>query len=113
MHYYQKNIGDYRAATAHLTLLEHGVYNWLIDTYYSNEQPLPLDERVLFRMSLARSEDEKQAVRDILDEFFIKTDAGCPHKFTALQIKWLLTEFSNEFVEKSKSFKFKHEGGAV
>ena len=39
--------------------------------------------------------------------------AGCPHKFTALQIKWLLTEFSNEFVEKSKSFKFKHEGGAV
>lgn len=60
MHYYQKNIGDYRSATAHLSLLEHGVYNWLIDTYYSNEQPLPLDERVLFRMSLARSEDEKQ-----------------------------------------------------
>jgi uncharacterized protein YdaU (DUF1376 family) len=76
MHYYQKNIGDYRAATAHLTLLEHGVYNWLLDTYYSNEQPLPLDERILFRLTLARSEDEKQAVRDVLGEFFTKTDAG-------------------------------------
>ena len=76
MYYYQKNIGDYRAATAHLTLLEHGVYNWLLDTYYSNEQPLPLDERVLFRLTLARSEDEKQAVRDVLGEFFTKTDAG-------------------------------------
>ena len=76
MHYYQKNIGDYRAATAHLSLLEHGVYNWLLDTYYSNEQPLPLDERVLFRLTLARSEDEKQAVRDVLDEFFTKTDTG-------------------------------------
>ena len=76
MYYYQKNIGDYRAATAHLTLLEHGVYNWLLDTYYSNEKPLPLDERVLFRLTLARSEDEKQAVRDVLGEFFTKTDDG-------------------------------------
>lgn len=80
MHYYKKNIGDYRAATAHLTLLEHGVYNWLIDTYYVNEQPLPLDERTLFRTAGARTEDEKQAVRDILDEFFAKTEAGWVHK---------------------------------
>jgi uncharacterized protein YdaU (DUF1376 family) len=76
MHYYQKNIGDYRSATAHLTLLEHGVYNWLLDTYYSSEQPLPLDERVLFRLTLARSDEEKQAVRDVLGEFFAQTDAG-------------------------------------
>lgn len=80
MYYYKKNIGDYRSATAHLTLLEHGVYNWLLDTYYINEQPLPLDERVLFRMALSRTEDEKQAVRDILGEFFTQTEAGWIHK---------------------------------
>lgn len=76
MHYYKKNIGDYRSATAHLSLLEHGVYSWLLDTYYLNEKPLPLNERELFRMALARSEDERNAVRDILSEFFVETESG-------------------------------------
>lgn len=79
MHYYQKNIGDYRADTAHLSLLEHGVYNWLIDTYYLNETPLPSDEKKLMRMALARTEDEQEAVRTVLDEFFVLTDDGWEH----------------------------------
>ena len=33
MHYYTKHIKDYKTDTAHLTLLEHGVYNSLIDLY--------------------------------------------------------------------------------
>jgi uncharacterized protein YdaU (DUF1376 family) len=41
---------------------------------------LPLDERALFRLTMARTEDEKQAVRDILGEFFTQTDAGWIHK---------------------------------
>ncbi len=44
MYHDKKNIGDYRSATAHLTLLEHGVYNWLLDTYYLNEKRSPKNE---------------------------------------------------------------------
>ena len=87
LHYYKKNIGDYRSATAHLSLLEHGVYNWLLDTYYLNEKPLPLNERELFRMSLARTEDEKNAVRDILVEFFVETENGWVHNRCESEVK--------------------------
>lgn len=87
MHYYKKNIGDYRSATAHLSLLEHGVYNWLLDTYYLNEKPLPLNERELFRMALARTEDEKNAVRDILIEFFVETENGWVHNRCESEVK--------------------------
>lgn len=87
MHYYKKNIGDYRGATSHLTLLEHGVYGWLLDTYYMDEKPLPLDERQLFRVALARTEEEKQAVRDVLNEFFVKTENGWLHNRCELEIK--------------------------
>lgn len=87
MHYYKKNIGDYRGATSHLSLLEHGVYGWLLDTYYMDEQPLPLDERQLFRIALARNDEEKQAVRDVLDEFFEKTEKGWMHNRCEMEIK--------------------------
>ncbi len=87
MHYYKRNIGDYRSATSHLTLLEHGVYGWLLDTYYLDEKPLSLDERQLFRIALARTEDEKQAVRDVLDEFFEKTEQGWVHGRCELEIR--------------------------
>ncbi len=87
MHYYKKNIGDYRSATAHLSLLEHGVYNWLLDTYYLNEKPLPLNERELFRMALARTKDEKNAVRDILIEFFVETENGWVHNRCESEVK--------------------------
>lgn len=87
MHYYKKNIGDYRSATAHLSLLEHGVYNWLLDTYYLNEKPLPLNERELFRLALARTEEEKNAVRDILAEFFVETENGWVHNRCESEVK--------------------------
>lgn len=87
MHYYKKNIGDYRSATAHLSLLEHGVYNWLLDTYYLNEKPLPLNGRELFRLALARTEEEKNAVRDILAEFFVETENGWVHNRCESEVK--------------------------
>ena len=80
MYHYQKNIGDYRSATMHLSLLEHGVYNQLLDWYYLDENPLPLDNRTLFRRLSARTEAEEQAVIDVLSEMFTKTDEGWVHK---------------------------------
>lgn len=76
MHYYQYNIADYRKDTSHLSLLEHGCYRQLLDQYYLDEKPLPADEDKLFRLFNARTEDEKQAMRNVLLDFWTKTEAG-------------------------------------
>lgn len=46
------------------------MYCLLLDVYYTAEKPLPLDERAVFRLVGARAEDEREAVRTILGEFF-------------------------------------------
>lgn len=76
MHYYQYNIADYRKDTTHLSLLEHGCYRQLLDQYYLDEKPLPADEDKLFRLFNARTEDEKQAMRNVLMDFWTKTEGG-------------------------------------
>lgn len=76
MYYYQKHIGDYRSATAHLDLLHHGVYQYLMETCYMNEQPLPVEVVKVCRLCGARTQEEKEAVQNILDEFFTLTEAG-------------------------------------
>ena len=73
MHYYQHNIADYRKDTSHLSLLEHGVYHQLLDQYYLSEAPIPLDLTKLFRLMSARGENEKSAIENVLNDFFIKT----------------------------------------
>lgn len=79
MFYFKFHIGDYRTDTQHLTLLEHGVYMTLMATYYTNEQPLPKDERQLLRLAGARTPEEKQAVIDVVNEFFIPTETHWVH----------------------------------
>jgi len=80
MHYYQKNIGDYRRDTMNLSLLEHGVYMTLIDHYTLNEEPFSLDQLDICWAIGARTDDEKTAVCLILSKFFIETDKGYTHK---------------------------------
>jgi uncharacterized protein YdaU (DUF1376 family) len=80
LHYYNFNIGDYRRDTFHLTLLEHGVYRQLIDTYYLNERPLSADTAVVMRTHSARTKEEKAAVLAVLENFFFLTPEGWIHK---------------------------------
>jgi len=80
MHYYQHNIGDYRRDTAHLTLLEHGVYRQLMDQYYLNEKPLPLDLDKLYRLMSVHTEEEKNAIKNVLEDFFMEVKDGYTHK---------------------------------
>jgi len=70
MHYYRFNIGDYKKDTGHLSIVEHGVYRQLIDLYYTNEAPIISDIRKLSRLISARTDDEIQALHDVLDDFF-------------------------------------------
>jgi uncharacterized protein YdaU (DUF1376 family) len=79
MHYYSHNIADYRKDTLGLTLIEHGAYRQLLDQYYLDEKPLPLDEETLYRLVNARNQDEKYAVRYAIKSFFSQTEDGYVH----------------------------------
>lgn len=79
MNYYQHHIGDYRRDTAHLSLLEHGVYRQLLDWYYLSEDPIPKETQVVFRRLCARTEAEFEAIETVLKEFFF-LDSGWHHK---------------------------------
>lgn len=69
MNYYNRHIGDYARDTAHLSLLEHGVYTVLLDRYYATEQPIPVSSAA--KISRVRSPKEREALQVILDEFFV------------------------------------------
>jgi uncharacterized protein YdaU (DUF1376 family) len=76
VNYYKRHIGDYAAATRHLSLLEHGVYCMLLDVYYTTEKPLPADSRAVYRLVGARSDEERSTVDTILAEFFTAAPDG-------------------------------------
>lgn len=76
MHYYTHHIGDYKRDTSHLTLLEHGIYRQLLDLYYLTENPL--DANAL-RLIGCRIDSEYETAKNILNEFFQKTDDGYIH----------------------------------
>ena len=80
MHYYQHNIADYRKDTSHLTLLEHGIYRQLLDSYYLDEQPLSIDLAKVMRSHSIRNADEEQALKNVLSDFFEMTKKGYVHK---------------------------------
>lgn len=77
MNYYQRHIGDYLKDTAHLSLLEHGVYGRLLDVYYSRESGIADAEAA--RLVGARSEDERAALETVLNEFFVLADGLWTH----------------------------------
>lgn len=71
MNYYPHHIGDFNSATRHLTRVERSLYRDLIELYYDTEQPLPADDfDRLARRVIAITEDETEALRYVLDEFF-------------------------------------------
>lgn len=78
MNYYSHHIGDYRRDTAHLSLLEHGVYRQLLDMYYLSESKIPSETEVVYRRLCAKTEEEKKAVDTVLLEFF-RLENGWTH----------------------------------
>jgi uncharacterized protein YdaU (DUF1376 family) len=72
VNFYKRHIGDYLKDTAHLSLLEHGVYTRLLDVYYTREAGIPDDQAS--RLIGARSKDECAALKIVLVEFFKLVD---------------------------------------
>lgn len=74
MNYFRLHIGDYLRDASHLSLLEHGVYTRLLQVYYTRESTITDAEK--YRIVSARSPEERQAVDDVLAEFFAQDDDG-------------------------------------
>jgi uncharacterized protein YdaU (DUF1376 family) len=72
MHYYSFHIGDYKAHTHHLSLMEDLAFRRLLDHYYLHEHPIK--QRDIARQIGMR--DQEQDVLTVLNEFFVSTDAG-------------------------------------
>jgi uncharacterized protein YdaU (DUF1376 family) len=68
MNYYQRHLGDYAKDTGWLTTYQHGVYALLLDWYYANEKPIPLE--LAYRIVKARSGPERKATDEVLLAFF-------------------------------------------
>ncbi|MGH1470134.1 MAG: YdaU family protein [Cellvibrionaceae bacterium] len=80
MHFYPHNIPDFNNATRHLTRVERSVYRDAIELYYDTESVLTGDLEKLERRLLCVSEEEKSALKVVLDDFFELTDDGYSHE---------------------------------
>jgi len=76
VNYYPFHIGDYVSATRHLSWEEDAAYRRLLDVYYTTEKPLPLEPRAVFRLVLATTDSQREAVEVVLNEFFDQTGDG-------------------------------------
>jgi len=86
MHYYQHNIADYRKDTVHLTPVEHFIYRSLIDWYYLDEKPIPLETQTVTRR-LSLGYDMVNDLQNVLNDFFQKGKDGYHHKRIDLEIR--------------------------
>lgn len=80
MNFYKHHIGDFAAATAHLTFIEDAAFSRLLRIYYRDEKPLPVELKAVQRLAGARSDDEREAVETVLREFFRLADDGWHNK---------------------------------
>lgn len=80
MNYYRRYVGDYLRDTARLSMIEHGAYNLLLDYYYADERPLPIDHQELYLMVRAMRPEDRKAVDKVLGLFFTKELDGYHQK---------------------------------
>ena len=80
MNYYEHHLGDYAAATAHLSWDEDMAYTRLIRAYYHHEKPIPADLKAACRLARAATPSQRKAVEDVLLEFFVLEDDGWHQK---------------------------------
>ena len=65
--------------TAHLSLVEHGAYTVLLDTYYATARPLPQDLGELYRICRSTTAIERKAVDKIANTYFPIAEDGFRH----------------------------------
>ena len=83
LNYYPHHIGDYKAATAHLSDLEDLAYRRLLEMYYDTEQPIPADTQWVSRRLRMGSD----VVESVLTDFFLLTENGYSHARCEMEIR--------------------------
>lgn len=78
MNYFEDHIGDYAAATAHLTWDEDMAYTRLIRAYYHSEKPIPKGQA--YRLARATTPTQRKAVDTVIAEFFTLEEDGYHQK---------------------------------
>lgn len=76
MNYYNRFIGAIQRKTAHLSPAAMGCYDRLLDWYYSQERPIPLEPEDTWRICGAVTASDQAAVASVLKEFFEQTAEG-------------------------------------
>ena len=69
-------VGDYQRDTKHLSCCEHGIYLQLLMHCWSTKSPLPVEDRKLKSICNARSQEEVDALQQVLTEFFVQKEDG-------------------------------------
>ena len=69
--WYPRYYHNYKAATGHLTIAEHGALTLLLDEYYAQGGPIHAEPKRLMHLLRAHTDVEKEAVRAVLAEFFV------------------------------------------
>lgn len=80
MYKYLHHISDFVVDTTHLTPIEECFYRRAIDFYYLNEKPLPKETQSVFRRLRATTKEEKDAVLNVLQDFFFEQEDGFHNK---------------------------------
>lgn len=68
--------GDYLRDTRACSMSEHGAYMLLLIYCWDTREPVPLDEREAAGICNARSGDELEAMRRVLNRYFVRCDDG-------------------------------------
>ncbi len=71
LNHYPRHVGDITQATFGLSLAEFGCYDRLLDAYYSNESPLPLDPSERYRLAGAHTKADRAIVNYVVGRFFV------------------------------------------
>ena len=84
MNYYAFHIGDYKAHTSHLSLIEDLAFRRMLDLYYLTESPLPEIKKIARAICMRENIED---IQNVLDEFFIDTEEGYIHNRCEREIK--------------------------
>jgi uncharacterized protein YdaU (DUF1376 family) len=74
LNYYEHHLGDWAAATGHLTWDEDMAYTRLLRAYYHAERAIPQGQQ--YRIARAATPAQRKAVDAVLAEFFILVDGN-------------------------------------
>lgn len=86
--YYCRFTGDYARDTSHLSLIQHGAYTVLLDFYYSSGKPLPPDMNALCRICRAFDDGERDAVSQVVSQFFELRGDGYHNKRADVELAY-------------------------